>query len=287
MRIAVLSGKGGTGKTLFSVNLAAVAQSAVYVDCDVEEPNGHLFFKSKSLKTTKVNVKVPQINAETCTGCRKCVDFCQFNALAYLQNKVVVFDAVCHACGGCALICPVNAITQRKKEIGLIQVGISESVLTIGGMIHIGVESGVPLIREVLRQIPENEDFVIIDCPPGSSCSVMESIKDADYCLLVAEPTIFGAHNLEMVLDLVKLFNKPHGVILNKITEGFNPSEAFCHQHNTPIIGRLSYSESLGRLSADGVIAVRQDPILQHYFSDLLYRIQKEVHYEKVTHSER
>ena len=275
IRIAVLSGKGGTGKTLFSVNLAAVAQSAVYVDCDVEEPNGHLFFKPKSLKTTKVDVNIPQINTEACIGCRKCVDFCQFNALAYLQKKVVVFDAVCHSCGGCALICPVNAITERKKEIGLIQSGISESVLTFGGSIHIGVESGVPIIREVLHQIPKDENLVIIDCPPGSSCSVMESIKDADYCLLVAEPTIFGAHNLEMVLDLVKLFRKPHGVVLNKITEGFNPSEDYCLKHQVPIVGRLSYNEALGRLSADGLIAVRHDPTLKVFFDDLLQIIQK------------
>jgi MinD superfamily P-loop ATPase len=285
MKIAVLSGKGGTGKTLFSVNLAATAQRSVYVDCDVEEPNGHLFFKPKSIKTKKVNVKIPQIKSDKCIGCRKCVDFCQFNALAYLQKKVIVFDAVCHSCGGCALICPVDAITEQKKEIGVIKSGSSESVLILSGMIHIGVESGVPLIKEVLHQIPKNEDLIIIDCPPGSSCSVMESIKDADYCLLVAEPTIFGAHNLEMVMDLVKLFNKPHGVVLNKITTGFNPSEDFCINHQVPIVGRLPYNEDLGRLSANGLIAVREDPTLKIFFEDLLHNIQKEVIREETTHS--
>jgi MinD superfamily P-loop ATPase len=284
MKIAILSGKGGTGKTLFSVNLAAVAQKSVYVDVDVEEPNGHLFFKPKSLKNKKVYVKIPLVNAEACTGCRKCVDFCQFNALAYLQNKVRVFDAVCHSCGGCALLCPVGAITEQKKEIGVIKIGQSESVLTISGMLNIGIESGVPLIREVLHQIPKDEPLVIIDCPPGSSCSVMESIKDADYCLLVAEPSIFGAHNLEMVLDLVKLFNKAHGVVLNKVTEGYNPSEAFCMSNSVPILGKLPYTESLGRLSADGMVAVRQDPITNQFFLYLLTTIKKEAHHEEIAH---
>lgn len=148
MKIAVLSGKGGTGKTFVSVNLAEVLEEGVYVDCDVEEPNGHLFFKPVWLEIDYITRKLPTIDQDICNGCRVCTDFCKFNALAYIADKVIVFEEICHSCSGCTLFCPQNAITEKDK------------------------------------------DHVVIDCPPGSACSVMENIKDADYCLLVAEPTI-------------------------------------------------------------------------------------------------
>lgn len=228
MKIAVLSGKGGAGKTLVSVNFASVAKSSIYVDCDVEEPNGHLFFKPEKLKEENVPVKLPEINHNLCNGCRTCVDFCKFNALAYIKNKVIVFNEICHSCNGCVLLCLNKAITEKDQSIGLIQSGLSENVQVLTGILNTGEPSGVPIVRRLLQTISQDNELTLIDCPPGSACIVMESIKDADYCILVAEPTLFGAHNLSMVHDLVKLFNKPHGAILNKYLDEANPAEDFC-----------------------------------------------------------
>jgi MinD superfamily P-loop ATPase len=220
MKIAVLSGKGGTGKTFVSVNLASSVPESVYVDCDVEEPNGHLFFKPKEVEERKISVKIPVIDHKKCDGCRACIEFCRFNALAFVGGKVKVFNEVCHSCGGCKLVCPKEAITEIDKVIGEVQKGVSGNNIVYTGILKIGEVSGVPIIKELLEENKNTEAEVFIDCPPGSACVVMESIKDADYCVLVAEPTAFGLHNLNLVYELVKIFKKPYGVIINKVYRG-------------------------------------------------------------------
>ena len=277
MRIAVLSGKGGTGKTFVSVNLAAASPNAVYVDCDVEEPNGHLFFKPRQITTRSVTVKIPIVDHFKCSGCRHCVDFCRFNALAYINQKVIIFDDVCHSCRGCVLLCSEKAIKEREKEIGKIETGISGNVKVITGMLNTGEASGVPIIRRLIGDLAVNTDFTVIDCPPGSACVVMESIKDADYCILVAEPTLFGTHNLNMVYSLVKLFQKPFGVVLNKCIEGKNPSEEFCINHNIPILEKIPFCRELGTINSNGLIAVREMQKYKNLFSELLGKVPKEV----------
>lgn len=277
MKIAVLSGKGGTGKTLISVNLAAVAKRSIYVDCDVEEPNGHLFFKPVIKSSERVTVKIPKVHEPLCIGCRKCVDFCNFNALAYVNNKLKVFDDVCHSCGGCLLVCPSNALIERDKEIGKVTKGVSEQVTVITGMLETGQASGVPIIKKLINEISKSDSLTFIDCPPGSACIVMESIKDADYCILVAEPTLFGAHNLEMIYALVNLFNKPHGVVLNKCIDGTNPSELFCQDNNIKVIGRIPFDSELGQLNSEGLILVREDEKYETLFASLLLEVIKEV----------
>lgn len=277
MNIAILSGKGGTGKTLVSVNLAAVSDNSIYVDCDVEEPNGHLFFKPLISDTIQVDVLVPEINNELCNGCRKCVSFCKFNALAFINHKVKLFDEICHSCGGCAYVCPTNAITETKKKIGDISVGKSKNTKVITGMLKIGEQSGVPIINKELELIKNDNKNIFIDCPPGSSCVVMESIKDADYCVLVAEPTIFGSHNLNMVYNLVKIFNKKVGVVLNKCNNEFNPSENFCIKNNIKILSKIPFETTLGQLNSEGKIAVNENASYKKIFNDLLKKITKEV----------
>lgn len=274
MRIAVLSGKGGTGKTLVSVNLASALEHATYIDCDVEEPNGHLFFKPEAIEVTPITVKVPVVNHEKCSGCRACVDFCTFNALAFIGNRVKVFDKICHACGGCQLVCPEHAISEADKVIGTIETGRSESIHVITGILNTGEETGVPIIKGLLKKVPESGNSVVLDCPPGSSCMVMESIKTADYCVLVAEPTAFGAHNLNMVYELVTLMGKPFGCVLNKVMDFENPSEVFCMAHNIPIIGRLPFDAHLGLLNAQGEIITRIDAMYKETFLEMYHQIE-------------
>ncbi len=284
MKIAVLSGKGGTGKTLVSVNLAAAAKTSTYIDCDVEEPNGHLFFKPEDVKEKEISVKIPKVNNKLCNGCRKCVEFCKFNALAYIKDKLIIFDEVCHSCGGCVMVCPERALTENEKAIGKVQKGMSGSVNVNTGILNTGEASGIPIIKNLLDGNKDVSDtMVFIDCPPGSACIVMESIKDADYCVLVAEPTLFGVHNLNMVYELVKLFDKPFGVVLNKCLEGENPAEEFCLEKNLKILSRIPFDIELGLLNSNAEIAVRESNKYKTIFLDLLDTVIKEVQHETTT----
>lgn len=275
MKIAVLSGKGGTGKTLISVNLAASAQESIYIDCDVEEPNGHLFFKPENIQSEEISIKVPAVDDKLCNGCRKCIEFCKFNALAFILNKPKVFTDVCHSCGGCVLFCPEKALAEKEIVIGKIERGVSENVAVLTGILNTGEKSGIPIIKQLLKDTHEDKP-VLIDCPPGSACIVMDSIKNADYCILVAEPTLFGVHNLNMVYNLVRLFNKPHGVVLNKCMEGENPSEKFCLEKDIKIIGRIPFEHELGTLNSKALVLVRQNKKYRDMFSSLLQAVTKE-----------
>lgn len=284
MRIAVLSGKGGTGKTLVSVNLAAAAKSSTYIDCDVEEPNGHLFFKPEYVQEEEISVKTPKVNNELCNGCRKCIDFCKFNALAYIKNKLIVFDEVCHSCGGCIMLCPEKALTEKEKVIGKVQKGTSDQVSIYTGILNTGEASGIPIIKKLLAENKQEVDKqIFIDCPPGSACIVMESIKDADYCILVAEPTLFGVHNLNMVYELVKLFNRSFGVVLNKCLKEENPAEKFCLEKNIKILSRIPFDTNLGTLNSNAEIAVNRNEKYRELFSSLINTVTKEVQHETTT----
>ena len=285
MKIAVLSGKGGTGKTLVSVNLTAVAPQSVYIDCDVEEPNGHLFFKPQDVAVKKITVKIPVVDESKCNGCRVCVDFCKFNALAYIGGRLKVFESICHSCGGCVLFCPQNALTEKDKVIGEIQSGVSENVSVLTGVLNTGEASGIPIIKQLLDAPEREAEITLIDCPPGSACIVMESIKDADYCILVAEPTLFGVHNFSMVYELVKLFDKRFGAVLNKCLPGDNPAEKFCMENDIRILARIPFDTEIGTLNSNAHILVREQPKYRQQFSDLLQHVMKEVRHETVADS--
>lgn len=288
MKIAVLSGKGGTGKTLVSVNLAAAAGCSRYIDCDVEEPNGHLFFKPVNIIEEEITVSIPSVDENRCIGCRKCVDFCKFNALAFIKNKPYVFEEVCHSCGGCILICPEKALTEKPKTIGKIKSGNSDGVRVVTGIMNTGEASGIPIIKRLLKHYGTHDERVIfIDCPPGSACIVMESIKDADYCILVAEPTIFGVHNLTMVYELVRLFNKPFGVVLNKCLEDDNPAEHFCIEKGIKVLKKIPFDSELGALNSNAQISVRVNDKYSRLFSALLETVMKEVRDETASDSQR
>lgn len=277
MKLAVLSGKGGTGKTFVAVNLAAVAEKAAYIDCDVEEPNGRLFFKPIEKKETIVTTLIPDFDAKKCTGCRKCVNFCRFNALVFIKNKPMVFTEMCHSCGGCSLVCPTGAVIERKKAVGVIESGYSGNVHVVTGCINLGENSGIPIIKAALAHVAASNRLTVIDCPPGTACSVMESVQCADYCIVVTEPTAFGLHNFKMVYELLTLLKKVCGVIINKADGEYNAIEKFCAQHNIPILCHIPYSEKLAQFGSSGQIASLCDEETAKLFRDLLMDVNKRV----------
>jgi len=273
MKIAVLSGKGGAGKTMVAVNLAAIAQQVTYVDCDVEEPNGRLFLKPEGVAREPVCTLLPEFDASKCTGCRRCVEFCRFNALVYIKEKPLVFPEVCHACGGCQVVCPDGAVCEKERPVGCVERGQHGSVRVITGILNAGEASGVPVIKAALRAGDAHGGLEIIDCPPGSACSVMESVASADYCLLVAEPTAFGFHNFQMVYELASLLGKPCGAVINKMDAPYDPLERFCETNGLPILLRIPYSRQLARLAANGEIIAEKDMEYAGQFKRLLEKI--------------
>jgi len=186
----------------------------------------------------------------------------------------MIFYEVCHSCGGCILFCPAKALSKKQREIGTIEMGNSDDVTVLTGCLNTGEVSGVPIIKGLMDKLPK-QDTILIDCPPGSACILMESIREADYCVLVAEPTLFGSHNLAMVYDLVKLFNKPFGVVLNKCLPGQNPSERFCRENKINVLAEIPYNGNLGRLNSKGLVAVRESVQYKKLFQKLLENISK------------
>jgi len=277
MKLAVLSGKGGTGKTFISVNLAAAAKNATYMDCDVEEPNGRLFLKPTKVKSASVDTMLPSFDETRCKGCRQCVDFCRFNALAFIKGKPKVFETICHSCGGCLLVCPHHAITEKWHPVGRIERGSHEGITVITGILNPGEASAVPVIHAVLDDTSAHEGHVVIDCPPGSGCPVLESVSASDYCVLVAEPTAFGLHNLQMVVELLMLLQKPYGVVINKIEATYAPLEDYCAQNGIRVLSRIPYSKKLAQINTAAEVAYEQDEESRKRFQALLQDIEAEV----------
>ncbi len=270
MKIACLSGKGGAGKTFVAVNLAAAAGKCTYIDCDVEEPNGRLFFKPTEVTQEVVSTRIPKFDKEKCTGCRKCVDACRFHALMYIKEKPMLFPEICHNCGLCQMVCPAEAVSESEKPIGMLEIGRHGKVEVVTGVLDPGEVSGVPVIRQALKKSGE---LTILDCPPGSACSVMESIMDADICILVVEPTAFGFHNFQMVYELARLLKKTCGVVINKEMETYEPLETFCIENRLPVLARIPYDPNLAEQIAADQIAVEYFPEEAVQFKELLERI--------------
>ncbi len=278
MNIAFLSGKGGTGKTFVSVNLAKTLGKCTYIDCDVEEPNGSLFFKAQEIRQEKVHMLVPQVDKTKCVSCRQCVDHCQFNALAFVNHYPMVFEEICHACGLCSLVCRENAIVEKEHEIGVCTYSKEENALIVEGQMHTGEVSSVPVIEHALKSTLENEqkeNMCLIDCPPGSGCAVTATLKKADVCVMVIEASAFGLHNFKMVYELATLLNKRCYAIINKVTAPYLPLEDFLNVHQVPVLLRIPYNEEVAKLSSNGVMAVTKNEALKEQFEALAYTFKE------------
>lgn len=251
MNIAVLSGKGGTGKTTVSTNLA-LALKANYIDCDVEEPNGFLFLKPEIKETQKVLVQYPFIDDNKCISCGRCVEVCQFNALAKVKNDIMLFQKLCHNCGACEIICKSGAISYKKRETGKIEKGILKEIKCSRGVLNVGEPMAIAIIKQLLGKLEKHIN--IIDCPPGTSCNVVNALRYANGAILVTEPTEFGLHDMKMAVELVKIFNIPFGIVINKDDCEDNIVKKYCTLNNINIIGVIPYSKDIAVCYSKGNI---------------------------------
>ncbi|MDD3839520.1 MAG: ATP-binding protein [Clostridia bacterium] len=274
MKIAVLSGKGGTGKTTVAASLASVIENCQYVDCDVEEPNGAVFIKPDLKRRYDVEVLVPQVNEQNCDGCGKCAETCQFNAIAVVKGKVLIFPEICHHCGACVLACPNSAIEEKKRTIGIIETDEQEKF--IQGKLNIGEPISIPIITDIKNRL--NSDVpTIIDCSPGASCVVVNSIEGCDYCILVTEPTPFGLHDLKIAVQLVEKMGIPYGVVINKADQKDESIHSFCKQKDIKILMEIPFSKETAQMYSKGILPVESDKRWAKKFKELFDSVKEGV----------
>ena len=269
MIVSVASGKGGTGKTLVATSLALSLESQVqFLDCDVEEPNAHIFLKPSIKHQEAVSVPIPQVDEQKCTFCGKCAEVCVYNAIAVLPKKVLVFPELCHGCGACSYLCPEGAISEVGREIGVLEMGYSGEIEFIHGRLAIGEMMSPPLIGRVKEHIDPRKT-VIIDVPPGTSCPVVEAVKGSDFCLLVTEPTPFGLNDLALAVEVLKKLSIPCGVLINRTGVGDNKVEEYCKEEGIPILLHIPLDTEIARNYSRGITLVQGMPQWHQAFQRL------------------
>jgi len=275
MIISIASGKGGTGKTTVATNLAVSLGSDVQLlDCDVEEPNAHLFINPVIELNKKVYTPVPQIDEEKCNFCKKCAEICRFKAIAVIKETVLTFPELCHSCGGCVEVCPEKAITETGRELGVIEIGHRNSLAFAHGRLRVGEAMSPPLIREV-RSHTRSDQLTIIDAPPGTSCPVIAAMKGADFVLMVTEPTPFGLHDLKLAVEAVKLLEIPRGLVINRSDIGNDGVQTYAKMENLPILMEIPFDRRIAEIYSMGKLIVEEMPEWKEKFIELYRQIEK------------
>ncbi|MEW6379546.1 MAG: ATP-binding protein [bacterium] len=275
MIIAIASGKGGTGKTTVSLNLARVHGGAVQLlDCDVEEPNGHLFLQGTAENQETIAIPVPQVDESLCDACGECSRICQYHAIVSLATRPLVFPELCHGCGGCAKICPRKAIREKDHRIGVVEIVKSDHITLIQGRLDVGVAMAPPLIRAVKARI-RSDTPAILDAPPGTSCPVIVTLRGADCVVLVTEPTPFGLHDLALAVDMVRELGIPFGVVVNRVGAGDDRVHTFCREQGIPILLEIPDDRRIAEAYSRGDLVVDVLPEYRDYFKRLLKQIMQ------------
>jgi len=272
MIISVASGKGGTGKTTIAVNLALSLDCVQLLDCDVEEPNAHIFLKPKIVDTQTISIPVPKVDETKCNYCGVCAKVCAYNAIAVIKDNILIFKELCHGCGGCSLLCPQGAISETNKEIGVVELGEGNGVQFGHGRLNIGEAMSPPLIRAVKQNI-NSIRTCIIDAPPGTSCPVIVAVKGTDFCLLVTEPTPFGLNDLELAVEAIRLMKIPFGVVINRADIGDEGVRQYCSRENIPILMEIPMDRKIAEAYSIGVPMVEKMPEWREKFRRLYERV--------------
>jgi MinD superfamily P-loop ATPase len=273
MIISIASGKGGTGKTTVATNLAvSLGKGLQLLDCDVEEPNAHLFLSPVFENTEVVPAAVPEVDEEKCNLCGKCGEICQFKAIVVIGNTVLPFAELCHSCGGCMAVCPEKAIREGERVLGIIEAGRSGDLEFVHGRLRIGEAMSPPLIRKV-RSFTKPGVITIIDAPPGTSCPVIASIKGADFVLLVTEPTPFGLHDLKLALGAVRILGIPCGLVINRSDMGDDRVREYAKEAALPILMEIPFDRRIAEAYSRGRMLVEMMPEWREKFLLLYERI--------------
>jgi len=276
MKIAFASGKGGTGKTTVAVNVAHILQQhgadVQLLDCDVEEPNAHLFLQPRIDRSIPATVRRPEIAEAHCTGCGICADYCEFNAITVFKNTVIVFPELCHGCGVCAEFCPERIITETDRFIGVIEGGDAGGTGFVQGRLNVGEALAPPLIRQVKEKAPAAA-VTLVDCPPGTSCPVIEAVRDVDLVVLVSEPTPFGLYDLTLMAATLKTLAIPAGVVVNRCDIGNDELYEFCRRENLPVLAEIPHDRQIAASYSRGALITEALPAYRDIFDRLWEKV--------------
>lgn len=281
MEIAIASGKGGTGKTTLAVGLFNLLteqkKKASLIDCDVEEPNSGIFLKAELLYSESVTVNIPEINRSKCVYCGKCAEYCEYNAIFFVKplRQIELFSDLCHSCGACHYACRnIGAISEKEYKVGVRSVYKTKNDNTfIEGKMDIGRHMAVPVIKDVLKKNKRPEQLTIIDAPPGTSCPVIETIKDVDYIIIVAEPTPFGANDLKLMIETVEQIKKPYGIIINKSGLGNQDAYDVITSKKAELLMEIPFKREYAKKYAEGESFIEKDSTLKSHANKMLKRI--------------